>query len=113
MPGYIDRPETHPALSTLPLLQLQELLLKRGWHFNTLIKPPALHFVFTQQHKAAVPGMVEDLEAALAELRALPAAERAKASGKAKVYGLATSVSERGLVAGLLSDYQDAVLDVE
>lgn len=95
------------------LLQLQELMLERGWHFNTLIKPAALHFVFTQQHKAAVPPMLEDLQAALADLRALSAAERAKASGKSKIYGLAASVSERGLLTGILSDYQDAVLDVE
>lgn len=100
-------------MCNLAPLQLQEALLERGWHFNTLIKPAALHFVFTQQHKAAVPAMVEDLQAALADVRALPAAQRAKASGMAKVYGLAASVSEGGLLSGILSDYQDAVLEVE
>eukprot|EP00892_Ulva_mutabilis_P003232 jgi/Ulvmu1/1290/UM011_0014.1 len=99
--------------STVPIFKLQEMLLEAGWHFNTLQKPAALHFVFTPQHKATVPALVEDLAAIIATLRAMPAAERSKAGGRAKVYGLASSVSQQGLVAGLLSDYQDAVLDVE
>jgi sphinganine-1-phosphate aldolase len=91
-------------------VQLQELLARRGWHYACLIKPPALHFVLTQQHVNGLDAMKSDLLAACDELRAAPAKAP---EGRAKVYGSAASISDRGLVAELLLDYQDAMLDAE
>jgi hypothetical protein len=98
------------------LLQLGELLAKRGWIYGYLIKPAALHFCFTMQHATGVAAQKADLAAACAELR--ESMKKQKANGKAspvsdkvKLYGMAGSTFGVDSIADVLLSYQDAMLE--
>lgn len=87
---------------------LSDLLTQKGWHLNALQRPPALHFCFTAQHVHVVPGLIADLKAAIAALRANPSG--LGSDGSAPLYGLAGVSPDRGLIGEFLVSFQDAML---
>lgn len=90
------------------LLQLQTVLERQGWTFSSLIKPPALHFCFTQQHVNGMDVMKTHFLEACDELRSSSSSKAP--AGKAKIYGTAAATSDRTLVAESMLDYQDVLL---
>jgi sphinganine-1-phosphate aldolase len=87
---------------------LNDLLTQKGWHFNALQRPAALHFCFTAQHVDVVPGLIADMQAALAALAANPGGLGSE--GSAPLYGLAGVSPDRGLIGEFLVAFQDAML---
>ena len=82
----------------------------RGWSLNGLHQPACVHLCVTLRHTQ--PGVAErflaDLAAAVAHVRALPAAE----GGMAPVYGMAATLPLRGVVGDMLKRYLDTLYKV-
>jgi hypothetical protein len=81
----------------------------RGWNLNGLQRPPAVHICVTQRHTE--PGVaerfVDDLRAAVADVRDRPPAE----GGMAPIYG-ATATLPGEQVGAMLSTYMDLWYEV-
>ncbi|CUS04879.2 Pyridoxal-dependent decarboxylase [Candidatus Promineifilum breve] len=81
-----------------------------GWSLNGLHLPPCVHLCVTLRHTQ--PGVAErfldDLAAAVAHVRAHPAAE----GGMAPVYGMAATLPLRGVVGDMLKRYLDTLYKV-
>jgi glutamate/tyrosine decarboxylase-like PLP-dependent enzyme len=82
----------------------------RGWSLNGLHQPVCVHLCVTLRHTQ--PGVAErflaDLAAAVAHVRAQPAAE----GGMAPVYGLAATLPLRGVVSDMLKRYLDTLYKI-
>jgi glutamate/tyrosine decarboxylase-like PLP-dependent enzyme len=89
----------------LDVYRVMDAMSARGWSLNGLHRPPALHMCTTLRHTE--PGVVErlldDLAAAVAEVRDQPEAE----GGMAPVYGMAATLPDRSLVSDVLKTYMD------
>lgn len=83
-------------------------MAKKDWDFAVLIKPPALHFCFTHQHAAIADRMCTDLLAACEALRRRQGPPMA--GGKAKLYGMSSTLPDRGALGDILLGYQDIML---
>lgn len=97
-------------MSTSPrfdILQLNDILSAKGWHFAVLIQPPALHFCFTYQHAQVADQLCQDL---LEGCKVLRSQGKPVTGGKAKLYGMASSLPDREGLADLLVAYQDIML---
>ncbi len=85
---------------TLDIYRVLDAMSQRGWSLNGLQRPPAIHLAVTLRHTQ--PGVaqrfIEDLSAAVAQVRAQPKA----GGGMAPLYGMAGSLPMRGLVDDLL-----------
>jgi sphinganine-1-phosphate aldolase len=95
------------AEAGLNILQVNDALSAKGWHLNALQKPAALHFCVTPANAGAVPQLLEDLRAAVADVRS----GAVVSGGMAPVYGLAGGLPDRGVVCDLLKGVQDIMLD--
>ena len=98
------------ASDSLDIYAVMDLMTKRGWSLNGLHKPPCVHICVTLRHtqQGVAERFVEDLRAAVAEVKANP---RAK-DGMAPVYGLAASLPVRSIVGDLLEKYMDILYKV-
>ena len=84
------------------------MLERQGWTYASLIKPPALHFCFTQQHVNGMDVMKAHFLQACEDVRS--SSSKSRSGGKAKIYGTAAATSDRALVGESLLDYQDVLL---
>ena len=82
----------------------------RGWSLNGLHRPTCIHICVTLRH--AQPGVAElfaaDLRAAVAEVSAHPDEK----GDMAPVYGMAASLTLRGVVGDILERYVDTLYKV-
>ncbi|HEY6780710.1 MAG TPA: aspartate aminotransferase family protein [Thermoleophilaceae bacterium] len=93
------------ADDALDVYRVMDAMSARGWSLNGLHRPSCLHVCTTLRH--AEPGvtdrLLEDLAAAVAEVREQPEAE----GGMAPVYGMAATLPDRAVVADVLKTYMD------
>ena len=94
----------------LNVYQVLEAMAQRGWSLNGLHLPPSVHICVTLRHTE--PGVKEaliaDLRAATESVRQDPRAPE----GVGPVYGLASAVETRGMVAEILDWYMDTLFEV-
>jgi glutamate/tyrosine decarboxylase-like PLP-dependent enzyme len=92
---------------TLDIYRVMDAMSRRGWSLNGLHRPSCVHLCVTLRHTQ--PGVkerfVEDLQAAVAEVKEAPAAE----GGMAPVYGMAATLPLRGVVSNILKAYMDVL----
>lgn len=95
---------------TLNIYRILDAMTARRWNLNGLHKPAAVHLCVTLRH--AQPGVAErfldDLQAAVAQVRAQPNAE----GGMAPMYGMAGTFPLRGVVDGMLRRFVDLLYKV-
>ncbi len=97
------------ASDDLNIYQVMEEMAGRGWRLNGLHRPPAFHIALTLRH--AEPGVVDRF---LADLRAAAehvAANPAKQTGMAPIYGVAASAPPE-LVRQVLTGFIDLLYEV-
>lgn len=92
----------------LNIYVLNDMLTAKGWHFNALQRPAALHFCFTAQHVNVVDSLIGDLREAVAAFKANP--HGGGSDGSAPLYGLAGASPDRGLIGEFLVTFQDQML---
>lgn len=92
---------------TLDIYRVMDAMRHRGWSLNGLHRPSCVHLCVTLRHTQ--PGVkerfVEDLQAAVAEVKNAPEAE----GGMAPVYGMAATLPLRGVVSNILKAYMDVL----
>jgi sphinganine-1-phosphate aldolase len=92
---------------TLDIYRVMDAMSHRGWSLNGLHRPSCVHLCVTLRHTQ--PGVkerfVEDLQAAVAEVKKAPEAE----GGMAPVYGMAATLPLRGVVSNILKAYMDVL----
>ena len=89
---------------TVNTYSVADAMTKRGWSLNTLQNPPCVHLCVTVCHIGKNASFIKDLNEALEECR--EAVRRGdKASGKAAIYGMASSMPS-GPVEELLKSYK-------
>ena len=92
---------------TLDIYRVMDAMSHRGWSLNGLHRPSCVHLCVTLRHTQ--PGVkerfVEDLQAAVAEVKQAPEAE----GGMAPVYGMAATLPLRGVVSNILKAYMDVL----
>jgi len=92
---------------TLDIYRVMDAMRHRGWSLNGLHRPSCVHLCVTLRHTQ--PGVkerfVEDLQAAVAEVKKAPEAE----GGMAPVYGMAATLPLRGVVSNILKAYMDVL----
>ncbi|HDN79031.1 MAG: aspartate aminotransferase family protein [Chloroflexi bacterium] len=93
------------------IYKVLDYMSRRGWSLNGLQKPPAVHIAVTLRH--TMPGVADRF---LADLR--EAVEHVKAHPEEKgtiapVYGMAASISFRGIVDELLKRYLDLLYEIQ
>ncbi len=96
--------------ATLDIYRIMDAMHHRGWSLNGLHRPSCVHLCVTLRHTrtGVKERFVEDLQAAVEEVRATPDAE----SGMAPVYGMAANLPLRGVVADILKAYLDTLYKV-
>lgn len=91
----------------LDIYRVMDAMRRRGWSLNGLHRPSCVHLCVTLRHTQ--PGVkerfLEDLAAAVAEVREAPQAE----GGMAPVYGMAATLPLRGVVSNFLKAYMDVL----
>ncbi len=94
----------------LDIYRVMDYMTKRKWSLNGLHKPPCVHICVTLRH--TLPGVsqrfLSDLRNAVAYVQENPEEK----GGMAPVYGMAASIPDRSLVAGLLDMYIDMLYRV-
>ena len=76
---------------TVNTYSVADAMTKRGWSLNTLQNPPCVHLCVTVCHIGKNASFIKDLNEALEDCR--EAVRRGdKASGKAAIYGMASSM---------------------
>ncbi len=89
----------------LAIYRVLDAMSARGWSLNGLHRPPAVHICTTLRHTQ--PGVaerfVDDLAAAVAQVRGEPARE----TGMAPIYGMAATLPDRGTVTAMLKGFMD------
>jgi sphinganine-1-phosphate aldolase len=98
------------ASPTLDIYRVLDAMSRRGWSLNGLHRPAAVHLCVTLRHTE--PGVaqrfVDDLRAAVAEVKASPASK----GGMAPVYGMAAAMPMHGVVEDMLKRVVDALYRV-
>jgi glutamate/tyrosine decarboxylase-like PLP-dependent enzyme len=91
----------------LDIYRVMDAMSHRGWSLNGLHRPSCVHLCVTLRHTQ--PGVkerfVEDLQAAVAEVKKAPEVE----GGMAPVYGMAATLPLRGVVSNILKAYMDVL----
>ena len=102
IPGLavLGRPDativSYTAGAGLDLYAIADRLEARGWSVDRQHRPSSIHLTVTANHAPVVAHYLEDLRAAVGEVRANPALAR---SGSAPMYGMAAKLPVRRLVA--------------
>ena len=107
----------------------------RGWELNALQKPNAIHIALTLQHVKEVDQFMKDLEESVKTIMSNPkvftlplsinSAERnffkvvtwhfglqGKTKGMAPIYGMASSMPDRGAIGDLMVAFMNGSTDV-
>jgi hypothetical protein len=87
-----------------------DYMTQRHWSLNGLHRPSCVHLCVTLRHtqSGVAEKFIEDLKAAVDDVKANPAAE----GGMAPMYGMAATIPVRGLVGDLLEEYIDLLYKV-
>lgn len=94
------------AKSSVGIYALGDAMSAKGWHMAALQRPAALHFAFTRLSVPVVDELVADLVEAVEAEAALGAG---KQSDTAAMYGVAGSVSTKGVADRLIVGFLDAM----
>ncbi|KAK6204728.1 dihydrosphingosine-1-phosphate lyase [Scheffersomyces amazonensis] len=97
------------------IYDLGDIIGKRGWHFSALQNPAALHFAFTRLTIPVLDDLITDLRESLLEYTNKLSVENTniKPTGEvAALYGVAGSVSTRGLADRLIVAFIDTLYKV-
>ena len=86
-----------------------DFLDQRGWHMDRQIRPASLHLMITPVHAGLEGRFLEDLTAAVDEVRAHPEASQ---GGQAAVYGMMTTLPDRGMVDEIVLQMMDSLYRV-
>ena len=92
--------------SSLNIYAVNECLHSRHWLLNTLQNPSAVHLCVTYVHRGRAAQFVDDVRAAVAEVRADP---QRWSKGSAAIYGMAASIPDMTIVDDLAKGYIDAL----
>ena len=93
------------ASDTLNIYDVMDFLTSRGWSLNPLQKPAGVHLSVTLRHAqpAVSERFLDDLKAAVAHVRTNPQ----ESGSSAPIYGTASTLPLRGVVAEMLKRYID------
>ncbi|HKO93113.1 MAG TPA: aminotransferase class V-fold PLP-dependent enzyme [Polyangiaceae bacterium] len=91
------------------IYRVLDAMSERGWSLNGLQRPACLHFCVTLRQ--AEPGVTERFVSDLSESVSEARGTRARAGGRAPIYGLAARLPVRGAVADLLRRYVDLLYE--
>jgi len=97
------------ASKDIDIFMVADLMNKRGFVFNYLQKPNAIHFCITYKHADCADQFVSDFKQCVKEIRDHP--ELPKSSG-ARAYGMAYSIPDRASVETVAKLYLDVCLEV-
>ncbi|CAI5507488.1 unnamed protein product [Closterium sp. Naga37s-1] len=90
----------------LDIYRINDAMTHRGWALSALHKPASIHLCVTLQHVGVVDAFLEDLQAAVDEVRSSPSPS---SQGMAPIYGAGNRMPDRGAVKELLLDYMDSL----
>jgi sphinganine-1-phosphate aldolase len=92
------------------IYRVLDFMSKRHWNLNGLHRPACIHIAHTLRHthEGVVERLIDDLEQAVAYVKARPSEQ----GGMAPVYGLAGTLPARGAVRDMLGLYLDALYEV-
>jgi glutamate/tyrosine decarboxylase-like PLP-dependent enzyme len=98
------------ASDELDIYRVMDFMSERGWSLNGLHRPACVHLCVTLRHteQGVVDRFVDDLRDAVGHVRAHPAEK----GTMAPVYGMAATMPDRSLVAGMLERYLDLLYRV-
>jgi glutamate/tyrosine decarboxylase-like PLP-dependent enzyme len=82
---------------------------ERGWHLDRNQFPSALHMMVTPAHASITAALLDDLRAAMQEVRDQPASA---AGGMAALYGAAAAMPDRGAVSDFAIDFMDQLYTI-
>jgi glutamate/tyrosine decarboxylase-like PLP-dependent enzyme len=89
----------------LDIYKIMDAMADRGWSLNGLYKPPCVHLCTTLRHTQ--PGVaerfIEDLKASVAFVKANPSTQ----GRLAPIYGMASTLPDRGVIADMLKNHMD------
>lgn len=93
------------ASDTLNIYDVMDFMTSRGWSLNPLQKPAGVHLSVTLRHaqSGVSERFTDDLKAAVAHVKANPQ----ETGGSAPIYGTASTLPLRGVVAEMLKRYID------
>lgn len=86
-----------------------DALDRRGWHMDRQIKPASLHLMVTPVHAGLEDRFLDDLADAVEEIRTNPGASQA---GQAAMYGMMTTLPNRGMVDEIVLQMLDGLYQV-
>ena len=88
------------------VLEMSELLSKKGWNLNTLQFPPGFHICVTQMHTqdGVADLLLVDMKEIASKLVQYP---KTKLTGQAAVYGMAAALPDRTLISDFAKEYLD------
>ncbi|MDH3397986.1 MAG: aminotransferase class V-fold PLP-dependent enzyme, partial [Acidimicrobiia bacterium] len=81
----------------------------RGWHMDRQIKPASLHLMITPVHAGLEDRFLDDLAAAVEEVRANPETSQ---GGQAALYGMMTTLPDQGLVDEIVLQMLDNLYEL-
>jgi glutamate/tyrosine decarboxylase-like PLP-dependent enzyme len=95
------------ASANLDIYRIMDVMGHKGWSLNGLHRPSCIHLCVTLRHTRAgvAQRFVEDLQAAVEEVKQTPEAR----NGMAPVYGMAANLPLRGVVGDILKAYMDTL----
>ena len=97
------------ASDEVDIYAVGDALDQRGWHMDRQIKPASLHLMITPVHAGLEDRFLEDLAAAVEEVRANPEASQA---GQAAMYGMMTTLPDQGMVDEIVLQMLDSLYQV-
>eukprot|EP00238_Polyblepharides_amylifera_P003119 CAMPEP_0196590472 /NCGR_PEP_ID=MMETSP1081-20130531/66741_1 /TAXON_ID=36882 /ORGANISM="Pyramimonas amylifera, Strain CCMP720" /LENGTH=481 /DNA_ID=CAMNT_0041913589 /DNA_START=423 /DNA_END=1868 /DNA_ORIENTATION=+ len=89
------------------ILELNDVMTSKGWTLNVLQFPNSVHMCLTMSNVDCVEMLIKDLQDGVNDL--LKHGSDPAKGGKAPIYGMATSLPDRGAVNDILIMYQDVV----
>ncbi|KAG2374936.1 hypothetical protein C9374_010310 [Naegleria lovaniensis] len=102
--------QTKSSYSNINIFQVMDFLSHRGWSLNALQFPSAFHICITLNTATdeKADEFILDLKDAVAQVKNNPDSVK----GSAPVYGLAVAIPDRSLIASMVTNVVDAMLDV-
>jgi glutamate/tyrosine decarboxylase-like PLP-dependent enzyme len=97
------------ASDEVDIYAVGDVLDERGWHMDRQIKPSSLHLMITPVHAGLEDRFLADLATAVDEVRADPQAAQ---GGQAALYGMMTTLPDRGMVDEIVLQMLDNLYQV-
>ena len=97
------------ASDAVDIYAVGDALDERGWHMDRQINPASLHLMITPVHAGLEDRFLEDLAAAVDEVRADPEASH---GGQAALYGMMTTLPDQGMIDEIVQQMLDNLYQV-